>query len=94
MSYIKADDVLPSELLREVQKYVQGSLVYVPNPESGRRAWGERNGAREAFDRRNQEIREAKARGRRLEDLAEDYGLSVDAIRKVLYGDRRRARAR
>ncbi len=94
MSYIKADDVLPSELIREVQKYIKGSLVYIPNPGEGRRAWGERNGAREAFDRRNAEIKAAKQGGRSLDDLAEDYGLSVDAIRKVLYGRARREAAR
>lgn len=88
MSYLNADALLPPELLQEVQKYVQGSLVYIPRPEARRLGWGAKNGTREALDRRNAEIRAAKARGRRIDELADEYGISSDGIRKVLYGGR------
>ncbi len=88
MSYQNADSLLPPELLREVQKYVQGSLVYIPRPEAERLGWGAKSGAREALDRRNEAIRAAKASGRSIDDLADEYGLSPDGIRKVLYRGR------
>lgn len=87
MPYLNADELLPPELLREVQTYVQGTLVYIPREGGGKRlCWGARSGARERLDKRNAAIREAKAAGRRIEDLAEEYCLSPGGIRKVLYG--------
>lgn len=84
MPYVKADELLPPELLREVQKYVQGSLLYIPRHADSKLGWGARSGARELFDRRNEAIREARARGARIDDHAEEYHISVDGIRKVL----------
>jgi hypothetical protein len=94
MSYINADSLLPPELLQEIQKYVQGSLVYIPRPTERRLGWGLKNGTRELLDRRNAAIRAAKASGRGVDDLADEYGLSPDGIRKVLYGRRAAAAQR
>lgn len=90
MAYLKGEEALPPELLKEIQKYVQGSLVYIPRPPLERLGWGRRNGTREALDLRDQAIRDARANGAGIDELADDYGLSSDAIRKVLY---RRAKA-
>lgn len=91
MPYLNADGVLPPELLRELQKYVQGTLVYVPKSTPERLGWGHRNGTRAELDRRNKAIREAKAGGRTIDQLADDYCLSTDGIRKILYCTRRSA---
>jgi hypothetical protein len=94
MSYINADTLLPPELLREVQTYVQGSLVYIPREDGEKRlGWGSRSGARKTFDERNSEIRAEKSKGRRIDDLADAYGLSPGGIRKILYGSRKREKA-
>lgn len=89
MSYMNADGVLPPELLSEIQKYVQGALVYVPIQGAERLGWGRKNGAREELDRRNAAIREAKACGQTIDELADRYCLSTDGIRKILYCPRR-----
>jgi hypothetical protein len=87
MSYLNAYELLPPELLRKVQSYVQGSLVYIPREDGEKRlGWGTRSGARDSLDRRNEAIRRAKAEGRRIEDLAEEFCLSPGGIRKILYG--------
>ena len=88
MSYLNADELLPPELLREIQVYIQGSLVYIPCQDEKRLGWGARSGARDTFDRRNAAIREAKSQGKRIDDLADEYGLSPGGIRKILYGDK------
>lgn len=85
MAYLNADGVLPPELLTELQKYVQGALVYVPKQGQERLGWGRRNGTREQLDTRNAAIRAAKARGRTVDELADEYCLSADGIRKILY---------
>ena len=89
MPYLRGDESLPPELLREVQKYVQGAVLYIPRHSHERLGWGRRNGAREALDRRDEAIRAARAKGSPIDRLAEEYGLSIDAIRKVLYRRRR-----
>ncbi len=91
MSYLNADGVLPPELLSELQKYVQGALVYVPRQGPERLGWGRKNGAREELDRRNAAIREAKAHGQTIDQLADRYCLSADGIRKILYCSRRQS---
>ncbi|AJW69194.1 hypothetical protein GMA19_01617 [Paenibacillus polymyxa E681] len=30
MNYLKATDLLPDDLLKEVQRYIQGELIYIP----------------------------------------------------------------
>ena len=30
MSYVNADEVLPEDLIREIQKYVDGKVLYIP----------------------------------------------------------------
>lgn len=32
MKYVKATAVLPERLIVEIQKYVQGETLYIPNP--------------------------------------------------------------
>ncbi len=85
MSYVKGEDTLPPELLAEIQKYVQGALVYIPRPACERMPWGHKNGTRMQLDQRDEAIREAKASGKTINDLADEYALSADAIRKILY---------
>jgi hypothetical protein len=38
--YINADVILPEKLLKEVQKYINSGMVYVPKPEGVREGWG------------------------------------------------------
>jgi len=85
MKYRKASEVLPDALLKEVQKYVSGEALYFPRHRE-RRQWGESTGARVYYKERNGEIREKHARGAAVEALAEEYGLSVESIRKIVYG--------
>lgn len=40
MKYVNADLVLPQQLLQEVQKYMQGGMLYIPKPQGQRKRWG------------------------------------------------------
>ncbi|WP_200893524.1 hypothetical protein [Paenibacillus terrae] len=46
MKYVNAVIIFPEELLREIQKYVHGEMVYVPTPRGLRKKWGENTGSR------------------------------------------------
>ncbi len=85
MKYTNASDVLPDALLKELQKYAQGELLYIPQG-TGRKQWGSGTGARQYYAQRNDEIRykyyslQAPAQA-----LAEEYALTEETIRKILY---------
>lgn len=83
--YKKAETVLPKELLDEIQKYVQGAYLYIPSGSEGRRAWGEKSGARKELAARNSAIRADFQAGSSIDELSETYFLSVNTIKKIVY---------
>ena len=85
MKYRNAREILPDELVEELQKYVQAGYIYIPAWEEHRRSWGELSGCRKEFDERNREIVSRYRGGCSVEELAEHYCLSVYAIRKIIY---------
>lgn len=90
MKYVNADLVLPQQLLQEVQKYMQGGMLYIPKPEGQRKRWGENSGGRSYLSARNQSIREHYASGLSVAELAEQFCLSGDSIKKIVYGSKQR----
>ena len=85
MKYINAKALLPDELVRELQSYIQGGYIYVPANPAHHRQWGEASGCRQALKRRNRKITEEYRKGSSVNELAEKYCLSVHAIRKIIY---------
>ncbi|KYC84124.1 CD3324 family protein [Heyndrickxia sporothermodurans] len=85
MKYVKANTVLPESLLAEIQKYVQGETIYIPKPAASYRKWGTQSGGRKFIDERNSEIKTAFKNGRSIHQLADDYFLSVETIKKIVY---------
>lgn len=84
MKYRKASDILPDELLREVQRYVEGESLYIPK-KNERKKWGEGTGGRRFFLQRNEEIRDKFFHKVPIDVLADEYSLSYETIRKIVY---------
>lgn len=84
MSYKNGKQILPRKLLLELQKYVQGELVYIPKPGECRAGWGENNGTRIQLMSRNIEIYNLYRSGISVKELIETYHLSEDSIRKII----------
>lgn len=85
MRYVNAHEVLPKELLMEIQRYVQGDLIYIPKSEKKRVQWGVRSGERQRLQQRNDQIKELFRKGQTLSELAEQYHLSIETIKKIVY---------
>lgn len=85
MAYKNAARCLPPHLLAEIQKYVEGDIVYIPK-RSQRRRWGELSGARQLIDRRNHRMAQLYQQGVSVEELAERFHLSIESVRKIVYG--------
>lgn len=84
MNYENAKDILPENLLKEVQKYATGKLLYVPSGEE-KRTWGEASGCRDKLKKRNRMICNKYANGKTISELADEYFLSLDSIKKIIY---------
>lgn len=85
MKYVNAKDVLPPEVLREVQKYSGGALIYVPKKDCDRIGWGQLNGAKANVAGRNRSILDAYRSGVTIVQLMNQYCLSEASIRKIIY---------
>lgn len=81
MSYINANIVLPKELIKEIQKYVNGINLYIPKVAESKSACS--NYKLELF-KRNQEIYEMFLQGERVSEIAAKYFLSEKSIYRIL----------
>lgn len=84
MKYENGREIFPEELLREIQQYAAGKLVYIPTNDK-KRAWGESSGYKQYLKERNQNIRSRFRMGISIEELADEFYLSCESIRKIVY---------
>jgi len=85
LKYVNARDVLPPEVLAEIQKYLCGELIYVPKRDCEKAGWGQKNGTRALVSTRNRRIVEAYRNGVSVYELMDRYFLSEASIRKIIY---------
>ena len=84
MSYIKAEDILPEELIRIIQEYADGVYIYIPRKPGTRRAWGQKTDYKAELKTRNDRIRNDHAAGESVALLSQRYHLSEKSIRRIL----------
>lgn len=89
MRYIKAEQVLPEELIRQIQQYADGITLYIPRKAENRRAWGNATGYRAELRQRNLRIRLEHQMGASITDLALGYHLSEKSIRRILHEEKK-----
>ena len=82
MSYIKADRVLPKELIEAIQHYVDGKSIYIPSKQ--KQAWGNGTSAKAFFQDRNQRIYDAWLSGASQKELSLRFALSEKSIQRIL----------
>ena len=80
MSYIKAEEVLPKELIRQIQEYVDGVYIYISRKPGKRYAWGEKTNYKAELQVRNQHIRNDYVAA-----LSNKYHLYEKSIRRILH---------
>ena len=85
MKYENAKDILPASLLEEVQKYAEGKAIYIPKREKTK-GWGEASGYRKKLNKRNAVICSRYAAGAGIMELAEEFFLSPESVKKIVYG--------
>ena len=84
MSYIRAEKVLPEDVLKLIQNYVDGKLLYIPKKTSGRDDWGSASGIKEYYAKRNAQICKEYRSGVSYCELSEKYFLSKKSIQRII----------
>ena len=84
MSYIKAEEILPEELIRKIQEYADGVYIYIPRKPGTRYAWGQKTAYKAELKIRNDHIRSDYASGTSVTVLSRRYHLSEKSIRRIL----------
>jgi len=84
MKYSNAYKVLPDDIVKVIQEYVDGEYLYIPRKEEQQKKWGEQSGSRDTLKIRNAEIYLKYIKGAEILDLAQGYYLSDKSIRRIL----------
>ena len=85
MKYINAAEILPEKLLKELQAYIDGDILYIPKAQT-KKKWGTASGSRIFYQKRNNEIKRLYKEGYSIETLTKQYNLAHSTIKKIIYG--------
>lgn len=84
MGYVHALEILPQELIEEIQEYIDGQVIYIPKIKSNRCNWGEKTDTKAYFKERNIEICNSYKNGTTVFDLSEKYFLTPKSIQRII----------
>ena len=84
MGYIRAEEILPMELIEMIQQYVDGANIYIPRKQENRQEWGSRTSYRCELQNRNRLIYRDYLAGKSIYELAQNYYLSEKSIQRIL----------
>ena len=84
MKYTNAQNILPKEVIKVIQQYVDGIYLYIPRKNENRKSWGENSGLKNELIERNTQIYNSFNNGCSVKDLANKYYLTQNNIRKII----------
>ena len=84
MGYIRAEEILPIEVIELIQQYVDGENIYIPRKAAHRQEWGAGTQIKQELSVRNQQIYKDYLAGSRVSELACKYYLSEKSIQRIL----------
>ena len=84
MGYMRAEEILPVEIIELIQQYVDGQNIYIPRKSENRLEWGSGTEIKQELFMRNQQIYSEYLAGAQVRTLAEKYYLSVKSIQRIL----------
>ncbi len=84
MGYIRAEEILPIEVIELIQQYVDGKNIYIPRRSANRQAWGAGTQIKQELRMRNQQIYKKHLAGSKTSKLACKYYLSKKSIQRII----------
>jgi len=91
MSYIKAFEILPIEIIEQVQKYIDGEIIYIPKREGQKKSWGENTDTKRVLSIRNASIYADYHYGMTTRQISEKYFLTEKSIQRIIRQERNKA---
>lgn len=88
MGYIRAEEILPVEVIELIQKYVDGTNIYIPRKQENRQEWGSKTAYRCELQNRNGSIYKDYLSGMTVRELASSYYLSEKSIQRIIKQER------
>ena len=90
MSYVNVNKVLPKEVIKLIQQYIDGEYIYIPRKKTRRKAWGENTGIKQEMKKRNLQIYQKHLLGDNVEELALEFYLSKKSIQRIILQESRK----
>lgn len=90
MGYVKAGDVLPPEMIEQIQQYVEGKVLYIPKRAEEKAAWGKGTSTKAELAERNARIYAEFLDGASVSALAKDYFLVEKSIQRIIRQEKNR----
>lgn len=84
MGYIKAEDILPEDVLALVQQYVDGQMIYIPRRSGCHKSWGAGTQTKKELLIRNRQMYEAYCSGVTVAELSQKYYMTEKSIRRII----------
>ena len=84
MSYKKAEEVLPIEIIEMIQQYIEGEKIYIPRKANKRLEWGTNTDTRNEIRDRNDRIYLEYSQGVTMQELSVRYFLSSKSIQRII----------
>jgi Mor family transcriptional regulator len=84
MGYIRAEEILPPDIIKLVQRYIDGENIYIPRKENNKKEWGTKTLIRQELMKRNLLIFADYKQGSKVPELATRYFLSEKTIQRII----------
>ena len=84
MSYKKAEEVLPIEIIEMIQQYIEVENIYIPRKANKRLEWGTNTDTRNEIRDRNDRIYLEYSQGVTMQELSVRYFLSSKSIQRII----------
>lgn len=84
MSYIRAEEILPVEILAAIQQYVDGQTIYIPRRPEARQTWGSTTETRKNLTHRNLQMYQKYKSGACVKDLAQEFFLTEKSVQRII----------
>ena len=84
MGYIRAEEILPADVIERIQQYVDGANIYIPRKQENRLAWGTKTAYRHELQKRDKAIYNSYLAGQSVNELAHMHYLSEKSIQRII----------
>ena len=84
MSYPKIYEVLPKDIILQIQDYIEGEVIYIPKRSENKKSWGDCTDTKEILSLRNKKIYYDYCDGISVQQLAQKYFLAEKSIQRII----------